>query len=76
MNHQLVTREPKKRPKSSYIRFQGEYTWRRADHTKDRAMGTVRFRDLRTDTDETWVIMNGDPGVAAGIFTYETHPVR
>ena len=26
--------------------------------------------------DEVVGIMDGDPGVAAGIFTYETHPVR
>ncbi len=29
-----------------------------------------------TDTDETRKIMDEDPGVKAGIFTYETHPTR
>jgi hypothetical protein len=27
-------------------------------------------------TDEVAALMDGDPGVLAGIFTYQTHPVR
>ena len=29
-----------------------------------------------TDPEETARIMDGDPGVEAGVFTYEVHPVR
>jgi len=29
-----------------------------------------------TDEDETRRILDGDPGVQAGVFTYEVHPVR
>ncbi|MCU1360385.1 MAG: Activator of Hsp90 ATPase 1 family protein [Ilumatobacteraceae bacterium] len=38
--------------------------------------GPSGFAIFRTDPDETRAIMDGDPGVAAGIFTYELHPVR
>ena len=31
---------------------------------------------LPTGPDETRSIMDGDPGVVAGIFRYEIHPVR
>jgi len=38
--------------------------------------GPSGFAIFQTDPDETRTIMDGDPGIVAGIFTYEIHPVR
>ncbi len=38
--------------------------------------GPSGFALFTTDTDETRRILDDDPGVIAGIFTYELHPVR
>lgn len=38
--------------------------------------GPSGFAIFTTDIDETCAIMDGDPGVVAGIFTYETFAVR
>ena len=38
--------------------------------------GPSGFAVFTTNIDETRAIMDTDPGVAAGIFTYELHPVR
>jgi len=38
--------------------------------------GPSGYAVFTTDVDETRQIMDRDPGVAAGIFTYEIHPVR
>jgi uncharacterized protein YndB with AHSA1/START domain len=38
--------------------------------------GPSGFAIFTTDPDETRAIMDADPAVAAGIFTYEIHPVR
>lgn len=38
--------------------------------------GPSGFAVFTTGPDETRTILDGDPGVAAGIFTYEIHPVR
>jgi hypothetical protein len=38
--------------------------------------GPSGFAVFTTDPDETRAILDGDPGVIAGIFTYEIHPVR
>jgi uncharacterized protein YndB with AHSA1/START domain len=38
--------------------------------------GPSGFAIFTTDPDETRTVMDGDPGVAAGIFTYEILPVR
>ena len=38
--------------------------------------GPSGFAIFTTDPDETRTIMDADPGVIAGIFTYELHPVR
>ena len=40
------------------------------------AGGPSGFAIFTTTPDETRTIMDADPGVAAGIFTYEIHPVR
>lgn len=40
------------------------------------AEGPSGFAIFARDPDETRAIMDGDPGVAAGVFTYEVHPVR
>ena len=40
------------------------------------ADGPSGFAIFTTGPDETRTIMDADPGVIAGIFTYETHPVR
>jgi hypothetical protein len=40
------------------------------------ADGPSGFAVFTTDPDETRAIMDADPGVAAGIFTFEVHPVR
>ena len=40
------------------------------------AGGPSGFAVFTTDADETRNILDGDPGVVAGIFTYEIHPVR
>jgi hypothetical protein len=42
-----------------------------ADKSEMRGVGV-----FNSDEAETKRIMEGDPGVQAGIFTYETHPVR
>ena len=38
--------------------------------------GPSGFAIFRTDPDETRRILDGDPAVTAGIFTYEIHPLR
>jgi hypothetical protein len=38
--------------------------------------GPCGFAIFRTDPDETRTLMDQDPGVCAGIFTYEIHTVR
>ena len=40
------------------------------------ADGPSGFAVFAADLDETRTIMDADPGVVAGIFTYETYPVR
>ncbi len=40
------------------------------------AEGPSGFGIFTTDPDETRSILEGDPGVIAGIFTYEIHPIR
>ena len=38
--------------------------------------GPSGYAIFTTDPDATRAIMDGDPGVVAGIFTYEVHPLR